>query len=243
MPHSYQYSNTLMHFSDTPDRLLDALRNGGFTLNYVKEEFVFLRVEGIKSIAFPMICFCDILPDPKRLEPHMAHYGRFALGLSKEWGRTAGAQPVHYVVEGSPYYSDLQCALRTAMGLKYDKLDADTTALSDFLITQLAYTKPLWGLNNNKSYCFQDECEWRLLPSSLPENMPSYIPSPTKDALGNFQKTLWRPDTFLLRFKPTDIRQIYVKDKRSIQSFEIVIDELQINVHEKETLKALIEVI
>lgn len=41
--HSEQFSDCLYNFSKTPERIFEALRRSGFTLNYVVEDFTYLK--------------------------------------------------------------------------------------------------------------------------------------------------------------------------------------------------------
>lgn len=104
--HSKQYSDNLYHFAKMPDRIISALVHKGFTLNYVVEDLSFLNIEQVSSIAFPMICFCDIALEETRLKPHRDQYGSYGIGLSKKWGMKNGVQPVHYILSTSPFAQD-----------------------------------------------------------------------------------------------------------------------------------------
>lgn len=238
---SRQYSNCLYHFDKNPNRILDTLNNRGFTLNYVVEQFSFLNAKGLSTVAFPMICFCDIIGETARLEPHMRLYGKCGIGMTKEWGRKHGVQPVHYVQPTSPFSQDLRQAIDAASSLNLVAVEtsAEASILSDFLITTLAFTKPLWGINDGTDYCFEDECEWRFIPTDLPLELPRFIPQPGSDQLDNYKRTLWLPDTYLLRFTYEDISDIFVGEAGA-QVFCDAINELDATTHEKDLLKTKI---
>lgn len=234
--HSQQYSDNLYHFDKKPDRIASALTRGGLTLNYVVEDLSFLGVEQICHVAFPMICFCDIVPEKNRLKPHMDQYGSYGIGLSKNWGREQGVQPVHYILPTSPYARDFSQAINAAFSAT-DSLDTEPTkTLCDFLVTNLAFAKPLWGSNNGTNYCFEDECEWRFIPSDLATGMPRFLPEPKDEKLDNFRQTLWMPSTYLLSFSYGDISDIFVPEGE-VSSLHKVIDELDATKEEKQVLK------
>lgn len=234
--HSQQYSDNLYHFDKKPDRIVNALAQGGLTLNYVVEDLSFLGVEQIGSVAFPMICFCDIAPENDRLKPHMDQYGTYGIGLSKNWGKEHGVQPVHYILPTSPYARDFRQAVDAAFS-SIDKLeDEPARTLCDFLVTNLAFAKPLWGTNNGTDYCFEDECEWRFIPSNLPTGMPRFLPQPEINTLSNYRQTLWRPSTYLLDFSYGDVSDIFVP-KGEAPTLHKAIDKLDAREGEKKALK------
>ena len=234
--HSQQYSDNLYHFDKGPDRIVSALTRRGLTLNYVVEDLSFLGVEQIGKVAFPMICFCDIVPEKNRLKPHMDQYGSYGIGLSKNWGRKNGVQPVHYILPTSPYARDFSQAIIAAFSA-IDSLDTEpANTLCDFLVTNLAFAKPLWGSNNGTNYCFEDECEWRFIPSDIATGMPRFLPEPKDEMLDNYRRTLWMPSTYLLSFSYGDVSDIFVPEGEA-SSLLKAINELDATQEEKRVLK------
>lgn len=246
--HSEQFSDCLYNFSKTPERIFEALRRSGFTLNYVVEDFTYLNINSLDRIAFPMICFCDILMEQHRILPHIKFYGGYGIGLSKHWGLRRGVQPVHYLIPNSPFSSDLKEAYRAADSVTNDCLSDDSSRiLSDFILTTLAYVKPTYGkLSPDDERCFEDECEWRFMPSDLPD-LPTAIPSPSESTLRNYRGTLWRPQTYPLKFALSDITDLIVPSEREVDSLLGLINELpsdsQEGAVEKERLKAKIRIV
>lgn len=233
---SKQFSDHLYHFDKGPDRIIDALLRGGFTLNYVVEDYAYLGVDSLGRVAFPMLCFCDIADEKPKLELHMKQYGDYGIGLSKEWGKRQGVQPVHYILPGSPFALDFAQAINAAMALGEEPRGQEIEALADFLITTMAYAKPLWGIDNGKQYCYEDECEWRFIPSDLPQGLPRLIPDPSDGQLENYKGTLWRPQSYLLDFSYDEVSDIFVKKGMSPQICGII-NQLDISAEEKDLLK------
>lgn len=237
VPPSKQYSDSLFHFVKDSKLIMLPLQRRGFTLNYVREDFSYLGIPGISSVAFPMLCFCDILEERARLQPHEVNYGKFGIGLKKTWGRDKGVQPVHYLMSGSPFVKDLQSAFGIALQLDESDSPSGERGVSDFLVTTLAYAKPVWGLNDKgENYCFEDECEWRYVPSNL-DGIPPFIPEPTDGMLENYRKTIWRPETFLLPFSYEDVDSIMVPTDEDIKRFIAIINALDATDDEKDMLK------
>ena len=170
---SHQFSDCLYNFSGAPDRFYAALEKGGFTLNYVVEDVKYLGVEGLERLAIAMLCFCDIPTERHRMLPHLEQYGRFGIGLTKNWGIRHGVQPVHYLSSGSPYCEDLREAFAAAMEIHRAHVDGSPEAIvSSFLATTLAYVKPTYEERPDNGdytlgYSFEDECEWRFVPRDL----------------------------------------------------------------------------
>jgi len=107
-------TDILYHYTWNKENLLSILENG-FKPNYSLEKLgLFKEKEIFKHIlsfigdfskqedindefAIPMICFCDI---PLNLVAnHINIYGKYSIGLTKEWGVKQGICPVLYVPE------------------------------------------------------------------------------------------------------------------------------------------------
>ena len=85
-------SNTLFHFTSQKKHLISILENGLF-VRYSLENYQNL-INNKAEIVFPMTCFCDIpLSHVKR---HTKTYGKYAIGLTKDWGMKNKVSPVIY---------------------------------------------------------------------------------------------------------------------------------------------------
>jgi hypothetical protein len=238
VPRSTQYSNYLFHFDPEPTRLISALQQKGFILNYVVEDFSFLCADNLSTVAFPMLCFCDIPDTGSRLAPHIRKYGQYGIGLTKEWGYAHNIQPVHYLTDNSPFVSDLRTTLKSAFSVERKGLDYDIQNLLDFLISVIAYAKPVWSFSGNESYCFEDECEWRFIPDgiSLDKDMPSFIETPGTQELNNYRQALWNSETCLLRFEYCDVERLFIPAGQ-ISRFIDIINDLDASESHKDLLK------
>ena len=88
-----QTANTLFRFTPKLNYLLKSLSTG-FTPRLSKE----VTIKG-EPVNYPMICFCDI---PLAMtDNHMALYGDYGIGLTKEWGIQNGLNPILYYNEDS----------------------------------------------------------------------------------------------------------------------------------------------
>lgn len=85
-------SNTLFHFTPEKKYLISILKNGLF-VRYSLENYQNL-INNKAEIVFPMTCFCDI--PLSHVKNHTKTYGRYAIGLTKEWGMKNKVSPVIY---------------------------------------------------------------------------------------------------------------------------------------------------
>ena len=74
-------SNSLFHFT-SKDSLLKILESS-FRPSYSRETLYFNDSE--IRVLVPMICFCDI--PLSQINNHIATYGEYGIGMSKEWGK------------------------------------------------------------------------------------------------------------------------------------------------------------
>lgn len=229
--HSNQYSDNLYHFTRHPQRILDALKQGYFTLNYFDEDMSYLRIDSISVLWFAAICFCDIPLRKDRIKPHMKQYGFYGIGLQKSWGIGSNVLPVHYLVCNTSYVDDFRTAFNVARKDQRDD-DENYTALVDHLVTQLAYFKPFQ--ENGK--CYEDECEWRFLPREETD-LPIILTDETVQKIEWYRGALKHQKDYYLYFEYEMITEIIVPDEAEKKAFFNEIDQLPIGQGQKEVLK------
>ena len=147
-------SNTLFHFTKEYTTLLAILKSKGFWPRYCVEE------GWQEEFAVPESCFCDI--PLSAIQPHIEKYGRFGLGMSKEWGKAQKLSPVLY------YLKDSGLANQVNELLGICRKDARQCRSKRFL----AYTKVYSikkGADGKILEKFYDEREWRYVPDGLKE--------------------------------------------------------------------------
>lgn len=102
----------LFHFTRSIDNLCGIIREG-FNHRNSKETLpmkgagreglhdLFMSLDVINTtIVIPMVCFCDM--ERSEMTAHREQYGRYAIGLSKDWGIKNNVTPARYVHEKSP---------------------------------------------------------------------------------------------------------------------------------------------
>lgn len=159
-------ADTLFNFNTKLEYIIQAIKLKMLSPRYCKEDISYLKISGIKEIAYPMKCFCDI--NLHKLEDHLDWYGYYGLAFSKEWGMKNKIQPVQYINPDSYLREDFSLAFNTALKEKIE--NDDVNILNNFIFHEMMYYKPYEGriINRNtgkrKRKCFTDECEWRYIP-------------------------------------------------------------------------------
>lgn len=76
--------DTLFTFTTEFKWLISMLKNKMISPRYCSEDIEYLKIDGIKKIAYPMRCFCDI--NLQKLDYHMSWYGNYGIAFEKSWG-------------------------------------------------------------------------------------------------------------------------------------------------------------
>lgn len=151
-------ANSLFHFTRTRESLISILQNG-FYPRYCLEDPFF---EHEKLLAFPMVCFCDI--PLSQIQNHSGAYGKYALGLTKEWAKNNGVCPVLYTHETSNFHKNIlkYTAFLEDICLDQHKIENNYAAkLFANLFSTTLYMKPYEKLENSLPKRYYDEREWR----------------------------------------------------------------------------------
>ncbi len=209
-------ANILCNYMRKAEYLYKAIKNLALMPRYFEEKMDYLNVGGFTSIAFPMICFCDI--PLSKVASHMSEYGSYGIALKKHKFINKDIQPISYLNTNSRLCNDFTEALQKLFGS--ERIPKEWEIIPNAILSQLLYTKPISGIMKRVGYrsqkmLFQDECEWRYIPENLGD-YPLFIPveylndkgiKKYSDAL-NKRKETW------LRFDVKDIEYIIVPDER-----------------------------
>lgn len=210
-------SNSLIHFTKSKSSLKGILEND-FRVKYCLEK---VKTKNLMfDFAIPMVSFCDI--PLSEIKNHQKNYGCYGIGLTKNWAKMNGLNPVLYL----DTHSNLA---EHTLDVIYDKtftnsnstLNKTKLALADFFRYVKNYQAPLIRNKKmiDKNYRFSDEREWRYCPekSSLKGNpyiiddektYKNYIK--TKNSFNN------KLDNIRLSFSPDDITYIIINDDSEI---------------------------
>jgi hypothetical protein len=164
-----------------------------------------------------MTCFCDI--PLSNIHKHLETYGNYGIGLTKEWGKRNGLNPILYVNEESNLLKSLDY-LGSALAKSFKRegkveFDNKSRAIKGLINVRFYYLKPYEGIfkrnGRELDVRFYDEREWR------------YIPEPLSGEYYQLEKTLYDdsniqqkecdslPESATLKFTPDDIRYIIAK--------------------------------
>ncbi len=235
--HSVTSATILCKYMDKAEYLQEILKASAIKPRYVEEIIDYLSIPGFDSITLPMICFCDI-PFSK-VSKHTENYGEFGIAFYKEKCINKNVQPVTYVNPNSNYYSDLKDTIYTLLNSE-EKLGDKWSILSDFVLTQIAYSKPIVGDMNfkdgRKTLLFKDECEWRYVPK-LPEDMELVLnpisSSPEGRAIYNKALASKKCENTWFKFSPDDICYLIVPNESEASNLIDFINSKQISLNRK----------
>jgi hypothetical protein len=169
-----------------------------------------------------MVCFCDM--PLSQAAAHMSIYGRYAIGLTKDWGMAAGVSPVLYTYSGSAT-TEATLFLHLQIEDLQDTLD-DDASFHPRTERLLCFLKPYSAelLRHGKqptTVRFYDEREWRYVPADgwRGLNHEQFSNQRYRDSAN---EALW--PQCCLSFEPSDIRYIIVEREQEIPR---VIKEIQ----------------
>jgi hypothetical protein len=196
-------SDNLFHFTKSLNVIKLILENG-FHPRYCLEDISWIEKAPESHAAFAMTCFCDI--PLTRIGEHTQFYGRYGIGMTKEWGQRNGLEPVVYVVPGRRV-ADVALYL---IDFDYeDKLDQDGKSEHvKHTVNLLRFIKPIRGAMIVDSQMvekdFYQENEWRYAP-----NTNRVI---ARDRFQDMKDVANRlaAESHALSFVPGDIKYIFV---------------------------------
>lgn len=211
-------SNTLFHFTNSKNSLISILERT-FIPNFCLEDWSSFEKDVIESsgdtlfhMAIPIVSFCDI--PLSQTTNHMETYGKYAIGLKKEWGIRNGISPVLYMHHDSPVVDSLTNLID--IELDQDDLNYDYSTHIGRLFT---LCKPYEGTFKHHDYPeknvrFYDEREWRYV--AVEENGDiSTIQKSQYDKKVTNGDSLEHPN-IRISFEPKDISYIIVEHESEI---------------------------
>ena len=236
-------ADTLFTFTSHIDYLITTIKNGMLSPRYCTEDLGYLKIKGIKKMAFPMNCFCDI--NMHKLEDHLSWYGYYGLAFSKEWGMSKRIQPIQYINPSSELRKDFTEAFSIALKSSSEEQPQSESVMKSFLLHQLMYYKPYSGMFRNRitgkrtRKCFTDECEWRFIPNvSVAGFQQVYYDQNIINAGGliDMSNAMSGIPEISLRFEYSDVKYIIVKNSLDFEKLCAAIVELGLTSTAKHTL-------
>jgi hypothetical protein len=207
-------SNTLIHFTSSKDALKSILTEA-FKLKYCRESITFHELEA--AIHVPMVSFCDI--PLSQIKNHIASYGHYGIGLSREWAIRHRLNPVLYV-QGSSSLAQSYEDLLVHLLEEEKKPSADKTArriAKDIVRYIKNYEGPLErGEIKLDNYRYSDEREWRYVPEREACHMLYTAEAFEKKGKEAANRQL---EALRLDFDPDDIKYIVIRSDQEIGEF------------------------
>ncbi len=217
-------SNTLFHFTKDLETIKHILNDGYFWPVYCVEYDKGLDRSG-EYDAIPMVCFCDI--PLSQISDHMADYGKFGIGINKQWGKKK-IFPVCY-------YNDKEAIIRSL----YDRITPDLKYRDRILWLSLLkrYYGGTWSMSKKAYYkkVLYNEREWRYIPrkakdSDLCRKVKDIDSFKAKEESEVLRK-------FGLNFEMSNIKYIFVEnDDSKIELTDYINDNQSFSIDDKKLL-------
>jgi hypothetical protein len=175
----------------------------------------------VKEFAVPMVSFSDLRLS--ELKDNVGTYGKFGIGLTKEWAISNGLNPVMYASQASLFTENFISGIEDFFKLLSNSTDSTgryETAYNNTINT-LRYIKNYRGdlirpgKKSIKNYVFANEREWRYVPP-ITENILPFVPI---DKISTSQQKIQfnqKASYIRLNFKPDDIQYLIVENDNDI---------------------------
>ena len=213
------YPNILFHF--TTKNSLYSILNSTFKVSYARERI--LGGNKLKEFAVPMVSFSDLRLS--ELKDNIGTYGKFGIGLTKEWAISNGLNPVMYAspkslftenfIKGIEDFFNIVCNANDATGCYEAAYNNTLNTLRYIKNYQGDLIRP--GRKTMTDYVFANEREWRFVPP-ISDNIQSFIPI-DKIRTSN-QKSYYNQKVrdVRLKFQPDDIKYLIVEKDDDINA-------------------------
>lgn len=202
-------TNSVIHYTESLVNIKGILKDG-FKVKYCSEHLT--TKGGNFTGAYAMVSFCDI--PLSEIKKHLDSYGYYGIGLSKDWAKREGLNPVLYIDNESNIGKRL---IDQAKRILQAKLD---TVWKEDFVDLMCYTKNYSGdliraAGTVNNYKFYDEREWRFVPSKVQLNgvkVGMGVKAYLEDKATHNEKL----KDVILKFEPQDISYIIVKKEEEI---------------------------
>jgi hypothetical protein len=209
-------SNTLIHFTENKENLMGILSDN-FKLFYCKETIILDEKEN--TFLVPMVSFCDI--PLSEVKDHISKYGNYGIGLTKDWGKRNGLNPVLYVAQKSMVSKNIRKVInhhaKNITGIDLNEANEEIKSALDIIRYMKNYEGTLKRENElRENYRFSDEREWRFVPDFSPDYE---MLIPMKDSQLKRDNANFSISNIRLEFEPNDIRYIIINEDSEIPEF------------------------
>ena len=230
-------SNTLFHFTDNVENLENILTNK-FKPRFCLEPFLKTifppKTPESFEMAIPMVCFCDI--PLSKVKNHLKDYGPCGIGLTKQWGKKNGINPMLYLTSKATLKSKLKTIFDNAV-----KRNEMFFEMNELISMIKPYRGPFKRKNVTKQKTFYNEREWRYIPPLDPFSDNIYRLSKShfenKQKLADANKKIAR--TITLDFDIRDIQYLIVNRGQDILPLIKKIEKIFKKTHHDDDINIL----
>ena len=188
-------------------------------VSYARERI--LAGNKIKEFAVPMVSFSDLRLS--ELKNNIGTYGKYGIGLTKDWAIKNGLNPVMYASQDSLFTENFFDGIEDFFKIVSNSKDSSgkyERAYNNTLNT-LRYIKNYQGdlirpgKRTKKNYVFANEREWRFVPP-ISDEIISFVPiekirtPQQKSSYNNKARDI------CLKFQPDDIKYLIVEKDSDI---------------------------
>lgn len=213
------YPTTLFHF--TNKEFLYKILSSSFKVSYAREKII--GPQNYREFAVPMVSFCDLKLSELK---HFLNYGKFGIGLTKDWANRNGLSPVMYINRHCDLMDNLISGINgiySHLGLvdnisQFNNLNKSYLNVMNTYRYIKNYEGELWrhAKLEEENYRFADEREWRFVPKLDTEGVAPFVGISkirTKLQKDNFNAKV---EQIKLNFKPDDIKYLVVENEADI---------------------------
>lgn len=202
--------SSIIHFTNTFKKFRNILLESSFRLHYCRESF-YLGESLSSAAVHPMVSFSEHIV--KNIDQKTITYGRYGLGLKKEWVTKKKLHPVLYIDS----HSHIAQALSVLLKARRKRVTIELAPnVKMAIMTIKCFTKNARGYNsyyNRPNFNFRLEREWRYVPtkSEINNNLISRTRRIYNKDPDYYNQKLF---DFPLKFQIADIEYLFVKTEK-----------------------------
>ncbi|MFD2891196.1 abortive infection system antitoxin AbiGi family protein [Flavobacterium chuncheonense] len=213
------YPTTLFHF--TSKEFLYQILESTFKVSYAREKII--GPVNNREFAVPMVSFCDLKLSELKF---FLNYGKFGIGLTKDWANKNGLSPVMYINRHCQLMDNLISGITgiySHLSLveninQFNNLNKSYLNVMNTYRYIKNYEGELWrqGRLENENYRFADEREWRFVPQLDTEGVAPFVG--ISKIRSKKQKEFYnnKVNQIRLNFSPDDIKYLVVEKDSDI---------------------------
>lgn len=220
-----KYNDIITHFTKERDTIFEILICKYFIPKYNIQEIPY-ELDKYNQAAFPIVCFCDC---DVEIIKHTGKYGKFGLGMKKEWAVKNGLNPVFYFNSKSFVSENFEATVEK-LALLYFNGKINKEDWYNFLYI-IAFTKE-YG-NKEKNEIYYEEREWRFFPIKQDGSIGVYNKAEYELIYPNNLFII--DDKLFLSFEIHDIEKIFIPECENLEKFKREIkNRLEANISEED---------